>query len=263
MGVEVVVCRTGYRRVGFQSLIPAADAVRVWEALLTAGGPLECCPVAWVLATPCAPRWATVARPGSGWRIGPVAARLWAGRSVGTSRSSAGGRPSCRVATRICSPGCVAWCCWNGECRARASSVHLGRLGLSLGTATSGTFSPTLKTGIALALLESGCPDGDEVVLNVRGRMARSGHAAAIRGGDGTGLTSRRPLSGAPRGLAENGPGDQDPGGGVPPPPEDIPSHDAEPSDGQLSDSQGRSPRRPAWPRPGRATDLLRRPPVR
>ena len=33
-----------------------------------------------------------------------------------------------------------------------------------------GTFSPTLKQGIALALLATGVAEGDEVVVDVRGR---------------------------------------------------------------------------------------------
>lgn len=35
---------------------------------------------------------------------------------------------------------------------------------------TSGTFSPTLKQGIALALLDRSVAVGDEVVISVRGR---------------------------------------------------------------------------------------------
>ena len=47
--------------------------------------------------------------------------------------------------------------------------------GVALGEITSGTFSPTLKVGIALALLstEAGLSDGDEVLVDVRGRAAR------------------------------------------------------------------------------------------
>jgi len=41
-----------------------------------------------------------------------------------------------------------------------------------IGVCTSGTFSPTLKQGIALALLDtaSGVKKGDQVVVDVRGR---------------------------------------------------------------------------------------------
>jgi len=39
-----------------------------------------------------------------------------------------------------------------------------------IGTITSGTFSPSLKKGIALALLEPTYRIGDSVVVDVRGR---------------------------------------------------------------------------------------------
>jgi aminomethyltransferase len=47
--------------------------------------------------------------------------------------------------------------------------------GALLGEVTSGTFSPTRKVGIALALLatSAGLVDGDEVLVDVRGRSAR------------------------------------------------------------------------------------------
>jgi aminomethyltransferase len=39
-----------------------------------------------------------------------------------------------------------------------------------VGEVTSGTFSPTLKTGIALALLSRGISEGDVVKVDVRGK---------------------------------------------------------------------------------------------
>ena len=44
--------------------------------------------------------------------------------------------------------------------------------GEAVGVTTSGTFSPTLKVGIGLALIDSaaGIADGDHVVVDVRGR---------------------------------------------------------------------------------------------
>jgi aminomethyltransferase len=42
--------------------------------------------------------------------------------------------------------------------------------GHEVGTVTSGTFSPTLKIGIALALIESGLTDDDLVTVDIRGR---------------------------------------------------------------------------------------------
>ena len=45
--------------------------------------------------------------------------------------------------------------------------------GVIVGEITSGTFSPTLKKGIALALLDSSVAVGDEVAVDVRGRESR------------------------------------------------------------------------------------------
>jgi aminomethyltransferase len=42
-----------------------------------------------------------------------------------------------------------------------------------VGEVTSGTFSPTLRQGIALALLDSDVAVDDEVVVDVRGRPSR------------------------------------------------------------------------------------------
>lgn len=51
-------------------------------------------------------------------------------------------------------------------------TVLAGAGGEPIGVCTSGTFSPTLKTGIALALIDSsaGVTKGDSVVVDVRGR---------------------------------------------------------------------------------------------
>jgi len=48
----------------------------------------------------------------------------------------------------------------------------LGADGDRIGEVTSGTFSPTLRTGIALALLDTaaGVEEGAELTVDVRGR---------------------------------------------------------------------------------------------
>jgi aminomethyltransferase len=48
--------------------------------------------------------------------------------------------------------------------------VLSGASGEPVGEVTSGTFSPTLRTGIGLALLDSSVKEGDEVAVDVRGR---------------------------------------------------------------------------------------------
>ena len=51
-----------------------------------------------------------------------------------------------------------------------------------LGEVTSGTFSPTLRRGIGLALLDRTVLAGDELLVDVRGRtLGRTGGQAAVR----------------------------------------------------------------------------------
>jgi aminomethyltransferase len=44
--------------------------------------------------------------------------------------------------------------------------------GVEVGVITSGTFSPSLKVGIALALIDPGFIEGDELEIDVRGRTS-------------------------------------------------------------------------------------------
>jgi aminomethyltransferase len=54
----------------------------------------------------------------------------------------------------------------------RAGMSVLGAAGGSIGEVTSGTFSPTRRMGIGLALLTDGVAAGDEVTVDVRGRRS-------------------------------------------------------------------------------------------
>ena len=51
--------------------------------------------------------------------------------------------------------------------------MAVSRDGEVVGEFTSGTFSPTRKVGIALALLARGTVAGQEVTVDVRGRTTR------------------------------------------------------------------------------------------
>jgi aminomethyltransferase len=46
------------------------------------------------------------------------------------------------------------------------------RDGTQVGEVTSGTFSPTRRVGIGLALLDRSVTEGDEVTVDVRGRSS-------------------------------------------------------------------------------------------
>ena len=56
----------------------------------------------------------------------------------------------------------------------RAHMAVLGADGAAVGEVTSGTFSPTLRAGIGLALIatDAGVADGDELAIDVRGRRS-------------------------------------------------------------------------------------------
>jgi aminomethyltransferase len=169
----VVVCRTGYTgERGFELLPLWADAEPLWDALMTAAAAVE--------GLPCGLGARDTLRTEMGYPlhgqdlsldITPVMARVsWA---VGWGKDRFFGREVLlaeREAARS-GAGRLAWgllCTGRGvpraECSVRAAD------GAEVGTTTSGTFSPTLKQGIALALLDRSVSEGDELIVDVRGR---------------------------------------------------------------------------------------------
>ncbi len=178
-GVDVTVCRTGYTgERGYELLVPAAAAGDLWDALLQAGDEVG--------IQPCGLAARDTLRTEMGYPlhgqdlsvdITPVQARLrWAvgwekdgftgqralaaERAAGPARVLRGLLAQDRSIPR---PGMSV----RGAADAEAGGVP------DLGVVTSGTFSPTLRVGIGLALLDASVQDGDEVVVDVRGRPGR------------------------------------------------------------------------------------------
>jgi len=167
----VLVCRTGYTgEHGYELLVPAADAPGVWDALLTAAVPLGglACGLGardtlrtemgyplhgHELSTEITP-----VQAGSSWAVGWSKPEFWgraallAEKQAGPARRLRGLRATARGVPR---PG---------------MAVLAG--GHRVGVTTSGTYSPTLGTGIALALVDTaaGVTFGDPVAVDVRGR---------------------------------------------------------------------------------------------
>ncbi len=169
-GVPVVVCRTGYTgERGYELVVPDSAAVSVWDAILGAGEPHG--------IVPCGLAARDTLRTEMGYplhgqdlsaSITPVQARL--GWAVGWSKVSFWGDEALRAEKAA------------GPSRVLRGLVAVGR-GIprphmevrtadevSLGEVTSGTFSPTRRVGVGLALLDSEASDGDEVFVDVRGR---------------------------------------------------------------------------------------------
>ena len=168
-GSPVVVCRTGYTgERGYEVLVPASVLADLWDAVVTAG------------ATPAGLGARDTLRTEMGYPlhghelsldITPVQAGLaWA---VGWDKPAFAGRDAL-AAERASGPrrrlrGLVAV----ERAIPRPGMPVLSADGATIGEMTSGTFSPTLKQGIGLALLDPAIAEGDEVVVDVRGRQAR------------------------------------------------------------------------------------------
>ncbi|HET7900165.1 MAG TPA: glycine cleavage system aminomethyltransferase GcvT [Candidatus Nanopelagicales bacterium] len=174
-GFEMTVCRTGYTgEVGFELVVPWDEAGRVWDELLSAGAAYG--------VRPCGLGARDTLRTEMGYPlhgqdlsrdITPVQAR--AGWAVGWSKPAFHGRDAL-IAEKEAGParrsvGLVSL----DRAIPRAHMVVTTSDGAPIGEVTSGTFSPTRKVGIALALVATaaGLSEGDEVLLDVRGRPAR------------------------------------------------------------------------------------------
>jgi aminomethyltransferase len=169
-GRPVRICRTGYTGEHGYELIPSwQDAPALWDALLDAVGSLGGLPVGLgardTLRT-------EMGYPLHGQdlslSISPLQAR--AGWAVGWGKDAFWGRQAL-LAEKAAGP---ARTLWGLEALDRGiPRPHMAVLspdGARLGEVTSGTFSPTLRKGIGLALLRAGAAEGDEVVVDVRGR---------------------------------------------------------------------------------------------
>ncbi len=170
-GVELTVCRTGYTgEHGYELVVPWEAAGAAWDALLAAGGPVG------VRACGLAAR--DTLRTEMGYplhgqdlspQITPVQARL--GWAVGWKKPAFWGRDAL-LAERAAGPARLLW---GLEAKDRGiPRPHMRVLhgDTPVGEVTSGTFSPTRRLGIALALLDTAAPlgEGDLAALDIRGR---------------------------------------------------------------------------------------------
>ena len=168
-GVPVTVCRSGYTgERGYEVIAPVAVLGDLWDAATAAG------------ATPAGLGARDTLRTEMGYPlhghelsadITPVQARInWA---IGWDKPAFHGKDAL-AAERAAGPRRVLRGLAASE-RAipRAGMVVTDASGTQVGELTSGTFSPTLKQGIGLALLDPAVAEGDEVFVDVRGRQAR------------------------------------------------------------------------------------------
>jgi aminomethyltransferase len=169
-GETVVVCRTGYTgERGYELVAPNAVAVPLWDALMAAGeefGMLACglgardtlrTEMGYPLHGQDISLDVTPNEARLGWAVGWKKDAFW-GRDVLTAERAEGPR---RILRGLVATG-------RGIPRPHMS-VSL-TADVLLGEITSGTFSPTLRKGIGLALLPSFVDPDAEVGVDIRGR---------------------------------------------------------------------------------------------
>jgi aminomethyltransferase len=167
---EVIVCRTGYTgERGYELVVPAPAAGELWDRLLTAGEPrgIRACglgardtlrtEMGYPLHGQDISLEITPVQARLGWAVGWKKEAFWGDAALRRERESG---PT-RLLRGLAAVG-------RGIPRAHMS-VHAAD-GRVVGEVTSGTFSPTLRKGIALALLDMSVTEGDEVAIDVRGR---------------------------------------------------------------------------------------------
>ena len=169
-GHEVVVCRTGYTgERGYELIVANDGAVGLWDALMKAGEPhgITACglgardtlrtEMGYPLHGQDISLEVTPVQARLGWAIGWKKPTFW-GKEVLVAQKEDGVQVTLRglvaQARGIARPG---------------MTVQLGA-DVPIGHVTSGTFSPTLRKGVALALISSQVEEGAEVTVDVRGR---------------------------------------------------------------------------------------------
>ncbi len=169
--VPVRVCRTGYTgERGFELVVAAEHARQVWPAVLAGASSLG--------GRACGLGARDTLRTEMGYAlhghelnadITPVMART--GWAVGWDKPRFWGKTAL-VEQRAAKTGPLArGLLVTGKGVPRAGCDVLDASGERIGQVTSGTFSPTLKHGIALALLDRRVQLDDEVAIDVRGRQ--------------------------------------------------------------------------------------------
>ncbi len=172
-GTELVVCRTGYTgERGYELVTPWESTAAVWDAVLEAGEPFG--------IRPCGLGARDTLRTEMGYPlhgqdlsmdITPVQART--GWAVGWKKPAFWGRDAL-VAEKDAGARRTLWGLEGLERSIPRPHMAVSTAdGTAAGEVTSGTFSPTRKVGIALALLDRSVAEGDEVAVDVRGRAAR------------------------------------------------------------------------------------------
>ena len=169
---DVILCRTGYTGEHGYELVPkAADCEKVWDALVVAMKPFN--------GVVCGLGARDTLRTEMGYPlhghelsldITPVqASASWA---IGWKKEAFVGHQALRDQHEAKKLRTLKALTVKDRGIPRAGMKVLDSAGTEIGIVTSGTFSPTLKVGIALALIEPGFEIGAEVSVEIRSRTS-------------------------------------------------------------------------------------------
>jgi aminomethyltransferase len=170
-GAEVIVCRTGYTgELGFEILPKVADSSLVWDRLVDAIKEFD--------GVVCGLGARDTLRTEMGYplhghelslKISPLeAGTSWA---VGWNKDGFLGSKVLKN-QKLAGPARRSMALKSLDKNIpRAGMVVKNVEGEEVGEVTSGTFSPSLKAGIALALVNADIKVGDKLVIDVRGRQ--------------------------------------------------------------------------------------------
>ena len=173
-GSPLIVCRTGYTgEYGFELLPLWSDAEKIWDALITEitarngrvcglgardtlrtemGYPLHGHELSLSI---------TPIQASAGWAVGMKKPSFW-GKSICEKEKEAGPHRVLRALKSLD----------RGIPRAGMKVMNLANN--EIGEVTSGTFSPTLRVGIALALVKPTIGIGEKVHIEIRGRVSEA-----------------------------------------------------------------------------------------
>jgi len=169
-GAEVILCRTGYTgELGYELLPKVGDASKIWDAIVEAIEPvggLVCglgardtlrTEMGYPLHGHELSLEITPVEASASWAIGWDKGDFQASAVLRSQKSEGAKRRS--VAIKSLDRGIP-----------RGGMSVKSKDGAALGEVTSGTFSPSLKVGIGIALLDSTVKIGDQLIIDVRGR---------------------------------------------------------------------------------------------
>lgn len=169
-GCDVILCRTGYTgEYGYEIVPRWEDAATVWDALVAAMKPFD--------GYVCGLGARDTLRTEMGYplhghelslEISPVQAS--AGWAIGWKKEYFRGSDVLREQRTLGEVRSLRGLVLRDRGIPRAGMPVLDSSGREVGFVTSGTFSPTLKAGIALALVEPDIELGAHVAIDIRGR---------------------------------------------------------------------------------------------